>query len=73
MHLVYSVASSFAMVSSAFNVSMLFSRFFHIFLSAASTSHAIIGGTSQWPIQGGARAPLLKIPKMKKRVPPVEN
>ena len=52
MHFVYSLASCFAMVSSpAFSVSMLTGYFpssfpFFIFLSAASTSHAIIGGTS---------------------------
>ena len=51
MHFVYSLASCFAMVSSHFCVSML-TRFFpvyfpfFIFLSAASTSLAIIGGIS---------------------------
>ena len=52
MHVVYSLASCFAMVSStAFSVSMLTLSFpasfpFFIFLSAASTSRSIIGGTS---------------------------
>ena len=52
MHFVYSLASCFVMVSSpAFSVSMLTWSFpasftFFIFLRAASTSHAIIGGTS---------------------------
>ena len=45
----YSVASYCAMVSSfAFNLicaNLIFSCFFFIFLSAASTFHAIIGGT----------------------------
>ena len=52
MHFVYILTSCFAMVSyPAFSVSMLTISFsgsfpFFIFVSAASTSHAIIGGTS---------------------------
>ena len=52
MHFVYSLAGYFAMVySPAFSDSMLTCSFpasfpFYIFPSAASTSHAIIGGTS---------------------------
>ena len=52
MHFVYSFASCFAMVSShAFSVSMLTRSFpnsftYFVFLGAAYTSHAIIGGTS---------------------------
>ena len=50
MQFVYSLASCFAIISSpAFSVSMLIGSFpasfpFFIFLRAASTSHAIIGG-----------------------------
>ena len=40
-------------------------------------STMIVGLQFQWPIQGGGPGgpgpPLLKIPKMEKRVPPVEN
>ena len=59
MHFVYSLASCFAMVSSpAFSVSMLTWSFpayfpFFIFHSAASTSHAITGGTYSCNILNG--------------------
>ena len=51
MHFAYSLSSCFAMVSPPiFSVALLIRSFpasfpFFIFLSAASTSHAIIGGT----------------------------
>ena len=52
----YSLASCFAMVSyPAFSVLMLTRSFtasfpFFIFITPASTSHAIIGGTSSWSV-----------------------
>ena len=52
MHFVYSLAGCFAMISyPAFSVSMLTRSFlatfpFFIFVTTASTCHAIIGGTS---------------------------